>query len=422
MAAKSELIIALEQIEREKGIKKEDILNMIEGAVVSSLRKYVGKNAIIEASIDPQTAEFQACVVKRVVESVVDQEMEITLPEAKRHDKNAAIGEDVRLPAPAADFARIAAQTAKQLLSQKVREAERDKVYEEFKPKEGELINGSVHRFVERNVIVDLGKAEAILPLREQIRRERYAVGQTVKALILRVDRAGRDPQVLLSRAAPLFLRRLFEREIPEVSDQIIEIVGISRDPGFRAKVAVRSRDPKIDAVGSCVGLRGSRIRSIMNEIAGEKIELVPFSEDVQAYVRGALAPAKVLAVRLLDAAAKTAEVLVSEDQASLAIGKEGQNLRLASRLTGWTLEVKVGQESAPEDSPAPAEKPAGFSLKKVGPKILELLAKNGLADPGKLARISPEDLMKIEGIGEKTAANIIAAANDLLKERQESK
>ena len=422
MAAKSELIIALEQIEREKGIKKEDILNMIEGAVVSSLRKYVGKNAIIEASIDPQTAEFQACVVKRVVESVTDPEMEITLPEAKRHDKNAAIGEDVRFPAPAADFARIAAQTAKQLLSQKVREAERDKVYEEFKPKEGELINGAVHRFVERNVIVDLGKAEAILPLREQIRRERYAVGQNVKALILRVDRAGRDPQVLLSRAAPLFLRRLFEREIPEVGDQIIEIIGISRDPGFRAKVAVRSNDPKIDAVGSCVGLRGSRIRSIMNEIAGEKIELVPFSDDVQAYVRGALAPAKVLAVRISDAAAKTAEVLVAEEQASLAIGKEGQNLRLASRLTGWTLEVKVGQESPSEDSPKPAEKPIGFSLKKIGPKTLELLAKNGLADPEKLARIAPEELMKIEGIGEKTAANIIAGANDLLKERQEPK
>ncbi|HVA66761.1 MAG TPA: transcription termination factor NusA [Elusimicrobiota bacterium] len=422
MAAKSELIIALEQIEREKGIKKEDILNMIEGAVVSSLRKYVGKNAIIEASIDPQTAEFQACVVKRVVESVADPEMEITLPEAKQHDKKAAVGDDVRLPAPAADFARIAAQTAKQLLSQKVREAERDKVYEEFKPKEGEITNGAVHRFVERNVIVDLGKAEAILPLREQIRRERYAVGQNVKALILRVDRAGRDPQVLLSRAAPLFLRRLFEREIPEVSDQIVEIIGISRDPGFRAKVAVRSNDPKIDAVGSCVGLRGSRIRSIMNEIAGEKIELVPFSEDVQAYVRGALAPAKVSSVRVLDAEAKTAEVLVSEDQASLAIGKEGQNLRLASRLTGWTLEVKVGHESKAEDSLKPAGKPAEFSLKKVGPKTIELLAKNGLADPEKLAQISPEELMGIEGIGEKTAANIIAGAKDLLKERQEPK
>ncbi|MDE2313757.1 MAG: transcription termination/antitermination protein NusA [Elusimicrobia bacterium] len=422
MAAKSELIVALEQIEREKGIKKDDILSMIEGAVVSSLRKYVGKNAIIEASIDPETAEFQANVVKRVVDTVTEPELEITLPEAKRYDKKAVVGADVKLPAPAADFARIAAQTAKQLLSQKVREAERDKVYEEFKPKEGEIINGAVHRFVERNVIVDLGKAEAILPLREQIRRERYAVGQNVKALILRVDRAGRDPQVLLSRAAPLFLRRLFEREIPEGADQIIEITGIARDPGFRAKVSVRSKDPKVDAVGSCVGLRGSRIRGIMNEIAGEKIELVPYADDVQAYLRGALAPAKVASVRVLDAEAKTAEVLVQEDQASLAIGKEGQNLRLASRLTGWTLEIKVKQESAAPESPEASAAPDGFSLKKVGPKVIELLVKNGLADAGKLSQIEPEELMKIEGIGEKTAANIIAGAKELLKEQQEPK
>ncbi|MHB2025691.1 MAG: transcription termination factor NusA [Elusimicrobiota bacterium] len=415
MAAKSELIVALEQIEREKGIKKDDILRMIEGAVISSLRKYVGKNANIEASIDPETAEFRANVVKKVVETVVEPELEMDIVEARRHHKDAQIGEDVRFPAPAADFARIAAQTAKQLLSQRVREAERDKVYEEYKPKEGEIVSGPVHRFIDRNVVLDLGKAEAILPLREQIRRERYAVGQLVRAVILRVDRAHRDPQVMLSRADPLFLRRLFEREIPEVGDGTIKILDISRDPGFRAKVAVRSTDPKIDAVGSCVGLRGSRIRGIMNEIAGEKVELILHSDDPEAYLANALAPAKVLRVRILNAEAKKAEIVVASDQASLAIGKEGQNLRLAGKLTGWTLEIKVEESAERHDDGGNLS-----ALKKIGPKIISILIQHGLTDIDRLAGISPEELVSLDGIGEKTAANIIAGAKELLRERSD--
>src|SRR3989338_4479811 len=237
MSGKSELISVLEQIEREKGIKKDDILKMIEGAVISSLRKHVGKTTIIEASIDPDTAQFQANLVKKAVEQVADPELEISLNEARRYKKDAVAGEDIKLPAPAADFARIAAQTAKQVLTQKIREVERDSLYEEFKPKEGEVVTGAVHRFMDRNLIVDLGKTEAILPLREQIRRERYGVGSRVRGVILKVDKAQRGPQVLLSRAAPGFLRRLFELEVPEIADKTVEIVEVVRDPGFRAKV-----------------------------------------------------------------------------------------------------------------------------------------------------------------------------------------
>lgn len=422
---KSELIAALELLEREKGIKKDEILKMIEGAMVNSLRKYVGKNAVIEAAIDPDTAEFTAEVVKKVVEAVADAELEISLAEAKRIKKDIAVGEEIRLPAPAADFARIAAQMAKQVLLQKSREVERDSLYDEYKPKEGEVITGAVHRFVDRNIVVELGKAEGILPLREQIRRERYGVGSRVRAVILKVDKAARGPQVLLSRAAPLFLRRLFEMEIPEIHDRLVEIVEIARDPGFRAKVAVKSNDPKIDPVGSCVGLRGSRIRTITNELSGERIDLIPYSPEPEAFIINALAPAKISKVVLLDASAKKAEVIVSEEQLSLAIGKDGQNIRLAARLTGWGLEVKSASGSEPSSAPsemplapmAEATKLSGLDdIEDVGPKTREILTAAGWTDLKRLSTADPSELTALEGIGEKTAAKIIAGAQKLLK------
>jgi len=412
--AKSELVLALEQLEREKNIRKDDVLKMIEEAVVNSLRKHVGMDAVIEASIDPETAEFRANVVKTVVETVVEPEKEIGLAEAKRHKKDAAVGEQVRLPAPVTDFARIAAQTAKQVLAQKIREKERDVLYDEYKPKEGEIVTGSVHRFLERNVIVDIGKTEAILPVREQIRRERYVVGGNVRAMILRVDKAQRGPQVVLSRAAPLFLKRLFELEVPEIAEKIVEIVEVAREPGFRAKVVVKSNDPKIDPVGSCVGLRGSRIRSIMNELAGERIDLIPYDAQIEKYLANSLAPAKVESVRVLDAQNQRAEALVSEEHLSLAIGKDCQNVRLACRLTGWEIAVKTQPKAA-----AVAAPPAGLSsLEGVGAKTAEILAAGGFADPAALAACAPEALTALEGIGEKTALKIIASAKKHVAEQ----
>ncbi|MBI4678293.1 MAG: transcription termination factor NusA [Elusimicrobia bacterium] len=433
---KSELILALEQIEREKGIKKDEVLKMIEGAMVSSLRKHVGKNAVIEASIDPETADFKACVVKKVVEAVADAELEIALHDARRYRRDAAVGEDLRLPAPAADFARIAAQTAKQVLLQKIREVERESLFSEFKPKEGEMVTGAVHRFMERNIIIDLGKAEAILPLREQIRRERYSVGQSVRAVILKVDKAQRGPQVVLSRSAPVFLRRLFELEVPEIADKTVEIVDIVRDPGFRAKVSVRSNDPKVDAVGTCVGLRGSRIRSIMNELAGERIDLIPYSDDPAAYLSNALSPAKVASLAILDAEARKAEALVSAEQLSVAIGKDGQNIRLAAKLTGWHLEVKTrepgahepgahepgahGSQGADAVEAGPGGEGAGPALSEldgVGPRTAEILRKAGWDDIHRLAEAKTEELTALEGIGEKTAAKIVSSAKQFVKD-----
>jgi transcription termination/antitermination protein NusA len=408
--SKSELMTALEQIAREKNIPVDEILSMIEGAVVSSLRKHVGKNADIRASIDRDSGVFSAVVAKKVVETVVDPELELTEIDAQKIKKGAKVGDELVYPAPAADFARIAAQTAKQVLTQRVREVERDKLYEEFKPKEGEVVSGSVHRFVERSIIVDLGKTEGVLPPREQIRRERYNIGGNVRAVILRVDKSQRGPAVVLSRAADLFLQRLMEAEVPEIADKTVEIVRIVRDPGFRAKVIVKSNDPRVDAIGSCVGLRGSRIRSIMNEVAGERIDLIAYAEGVEEALAAALAPAKVSSVQVMDPENRIAEVLVAEEQLALAIGKDGQNVRLAQKLTGWTLEVKA-EPAKPKAAEAVAGADASLSkLEGVGPKTLETLVKAGITDAAKLAAATVEDL-KTAGIGEKTAAKIIALA-----------
>ncbi|MDO8757446.1 MAG: transcription termination factor NusA [Elusimicrobiota bacterium] len=410
--SKSELMAALEQIAREKNIPVDEILSMIEGAVVSSLRKHVGKNADIRAAIDRETGVFSAVVAKKVVETVVDAELELTEADAQKIKKGAKVGDELIYPAPAADFARIAAQTAKQVLTQRVREVERDKLYEEFKPKEGEVVSGSVHRFVERSIIVDLGKTEGVLPPREQIRRERYNIGGNVRAVILRVDKSQRGPAVVLSRAADLFLQRLMEIEVPEIADKTVEIVRIVRDPGFRSKVIVKSNDPRVDAIGSCVGLRGSRIRSIMNEVAGERIDLIAYAEGVEEALAAALAPAKVSSVQVMDPENRIAEVLVAEEQLALAIGKDGQNVRLAQKLTGWTLEVKA---EPTKKVAATAADPSLTTLEGVGPKTLEALVKAGITDAAKLAAASAEDL-KTAGIGEKTAAKIIANAKSAME------
>jgi len=415
---KSDLLLALEQLEREKGIKQEDVFKTITDALVSALRKYFGKTAQIMAGIDPETGEMAGFLVKKVTDTVVTPELEITLEQAQKHQPEAKLGDDVHIPVPIQDFSRIAAQTAKQVLIQKVREIEKVRVYDEYKPREGEVVTGLVHHVAGRDIFVDLGKAEAILPFSEQIRREHYSVNQRVRAIIHRVDKENKGLQIVLSRASNGFLKALFEAEVPEISEKVIEIVDMARDPGFRAKVLVRSNSPKVDPVGACVGMRGSRIRVIMNELSNEKIDLIPYIEDTLTMIAKSFSPATVSSVKVLSKEHKKAQVIVADDQLAMAIGREGQNIRLASRLTGWDLEVKSeGQRFEETKRINDLAMQDLLKIDGIGAKVAETLITMNVTDIRKLAGFTEEDLCSLEGIGEKTAQKIIAGAKKFLEE-----
>ncbi|OGR45737.1 MAG: transcription termination factor NusA [Elusimicrobia bacterium GWC2_51_8] len=415
---KSELMVVLEQLEREKGILREDVFKTITDALVSALRKYFGKTAQITATIDPETAEMKGFLVKKVVKQVFTDELEITLEEARKKNPKAKLDDDLSMEVGIQDFSRIAAQTAKQVLVQKIREIEKVKVYEEFKPREGEIVTGLVHHLAGRDIFVDMGKTEAILPYGEQIRREHYTMNQRVRAIIHRVDKENKGLQIVLSRASTAFMKGLFEAEIPEIAEKVVEIVDIVRDPGFRAKVLVKSNSTKVDPVGACVGIRGSRIRVIMSELSNEKIDLIPYIEDTMALLAKAFAPATVSSVRVLDKESKKAMVIVPDDQLAIAIGREGQNIRLVSRLTGWQLEVKSeGQKLEEVRKNTEASTQDLLQIEGIGPKAADTLVKVGMNDIRKLSALSVADLTSFEGIGEKTAQKIISGAQKFIKE-----
>ena len=436
-----DLILALEGLEREKNIKREDILKTIEDALVSALRKNLGKTAQISAKIDVEQGAICAFQTLNVVDVVVNPETEIDVQGAKAHLKNPKVGDVVTITLEVKDFSRIAAQIAKQVLIQKVRGIERDNFYKEFKPREGEVITGSVRRFSDRDIIVDLGKVEAILPYCEQIKKERYSNGSRIKAIIAKVlnqndlanvgddpvlsryksaafkmDKGQRGPYVILSRANGKFLEELFKVEVPEINEGIVEIKNIQRDPGFRAKVMVSSIDSKIDPIGTCVGMRGIRIRAVMNELSGERIDLINYSSDISTVLMNSIAPAKADFVKIDSVAEKRATIIVPDDQLAIAIGKDWQNIKLASRLTGWELEVKSESQKAQEGKEATDAIQATFAdVEGIGPKMAEVLQKSGFTSVEQLAAATPEHLATVQGIGEKTAVKIIEGAQKYL-------
>jgi N utilization substance protein A len=421
VAEKNELIPVLEQIERDKGIKKDDIIHMIEQALVSAYKKHSGKMVNLEAKINPETAEVQAFLIKKVVAQVVNDNIEIDLPKALQYKSDAQVDEDIRIPVVTEDFSRIAAQTAKQVIIQKIRETERQSLLEEFQTKEGILVGGTVHRFVDHNLIIDLGKAEGILPAREQVRRERFSIGERLKIMVLKVERGTRGPKILLSRSHPLLVQRLFEQEVPEVYEKMVEIVEVVREPGFRSKVAVKSNNPKIEPVGACVGVKGSRVRPIIDELRGERIDVIAYSSDPAKYIAQSLSPAKVVTVNIVNEAGKQAEIIVTDDQLSLAIGKSGQNARLAARLTGWHIDIKSEtqrKEAAQERVAASAE--ALSHLEGVGPKTIEILIKGGWGNLEKLSHAKPDALTGLRSIGDKTAVKIIESAKEVLAKKEQ--
>ncbi|WP_243371167.1 transcription termination factor NusA [Geotalea sp. SG265] len=330
----------IDQIVKEKGIDKDVVLEALEQAVLTAANKKFRNTRDLEAHYNPEIGEVELFEFVTVVDEVQDSYKEIDLEEAREIDPDVEIGDSLGMKMDASGFSRIAAQTAKQVIIQKVREAERETIFNEFQERQGEVINGVVRRFEKGDLVVDLGRAEALLPHKEQAPREVYRQGDRVKALITEIRMTTKGPQILLSRTHPMMLAKLFEAEVPEIAEGIVEIKSVVREPGSRAKIAVYSHDSDVDPVGACVGMRGSRVQNVVSELRGEKIDIIPWSEDVARFACNALAPAVVSKV-YVDEENRAMEIVVADDQLSLAIGKRGQNVRLAAKLTGWRIDIK---------------------------------------------------------------------------------
>jgi N utilization substance protein A len=407
-----ELKRLIEQMGKDRGIDKQIIIDALEAAMLNAARKKMGMRVDIEAHYNEEVGEIEVFQFKTVEEKVTDAETQISLAEAKRTlDDEAAPGDSLGIKVDTSTFGRIAVQTAKQIIIQRVKDAERDNVYEEYKDRVGELINGFVQRFDGGSIIVNLGRAEGIIPVGEQIHRETYKRGERIRGYIFDVKKITKGPQIILSRTHPGFLKALFEMEVPEISENLIEIVSVAREPGKRAKIAVRTKDKDIDPVGACVGMRGARVQSVVQELRGEKIDIVPFSDDQAKYVCSALSPAKVNRVFMYDDS-RAMEVIVPDDQLSLAIGKKGQNVRLAVKLTGWKIDVKS------ESIAASQEEEGHMALTKV-PGIDEATAEQlfnqGWKNVAALAAADVEALAAIPGIPPEQLAVWIEEAGKLI-------
>jgi transcription termination/antitermination protein NusA len=407
----SQLYQQIELISREKHIEPEIIIAAIEDAMVVAARKYYRTEEDLRSKFNPTTGQVDVYSVHMVVDEVADPVREISLNDARKRQPDVEVGGEITQAKPTDVLGRIAAQTAKQVILQKVREAERDTIYNEFHTRVGELINSVVKRMEGPDIIVDMGRTEARLPKREQSRLEAYNVGDRLRVTIRAVERAAKGPQVVVSRADPALVQRLFEMEVPEIYDGTVQIRAVAREAGERTKIAVESRDKDVDPVGACVGMKGMRVQSIIRELRGEKIDIIPFNEETVAFAQKALSPAKVTRVQIIDPEEKRLEVIVEDTQLSLAIGKKGQNVRLASKLIGWNIDIKSEEEKRREiEAQMAALTAPGTALTQlegVGPKTIEKLEAAGITSIEKLADMTPEQLVEIPGIGEKMVEKI---------------
>lgn len=385
----AELKRIIEQVAREKGLETRVLIEALEEAIKSAVRKRYGARLELEVAYNENTGEVEVYQYRDVVEKVTDPETEISLEEALDLDPETELGDSIGTLMDISNLGRIAAQSARQVIIQKMKSAERDLIYEEFKDREFELVNGIVQRFERGGVIVNIGRTEALLPSSEQIPTESYRRSDRIRALIIEVRKGVRDTQVILSRTHPQFLIKLFELEVPEISDGIVKIMGVAREPGSRAKIAVSSSDSYVDPVGACVGMRGSRVQAVVQELRGEKIDIIPWSPDPAKYVYNALAPAECSQV-IVDEANEALEVIVPDDQLSLAIGRQGQNVRLAARLLDWKIDVKSETRYSHYQDPDYVEM---LKLDNMTENIADRLYKNGITSVLKLARSNPEDL-----------------------------
>jgi N utilization substance protein A len=414
-ANRLELLQIARAVAQEKLIDETLVLEAIEEAIQKAARSRYGAELDIRCKIDPKTGEMQLTRCTTVVEEVENESTEISLDQAKKMDPAAEIGTVFTEELPPIEFGRVASQTAKQVITQKVREAERERQYEEYKDRIGEIVNGIVKRVEYGNVIVDLGKAEGIIRRSDGIPRENLQINDRVRAYIYDVRQEVRGPQIFLSRAHPDFMAALFAQEVPEVYEGVIEIPRVARDPGSRAKIAVLSNDGGIDPVGACVGMRGSRVQAVVNELAGEKIDIIPWSPDPATFIVNALQPAEVTKV-VLDEDAQRIEVVVPDDQLSLAIGRRGQNVRLASQLTGWSIDILTEVEESERRQKEFAERTQLFmGALDVDEVIAQLLATEGFTDVEEIAYVDLDEVAVIEGFDDDTASEIQARAREHL-------
>src|SRR6201998_2324510 len=398
----------IEMLSREKHIEPEVVISAIEDAMVVAARKFYKTEEDLRGKFNAETGQVDVHSVYTVVEEVTDPKREISLADAKKKNPGAEIGTEILTAKPTDVLGRIAAQTAKQVILQKVREAERDTIYNEYHTRAGELVTVIVKRAEGPDLIVDMGRPEARLPKREQSKLETYNIGERLRVVIKMVDRAAKGPQVIVSRGDAGLVQRLFEMEVPEIYDGTVQIRHAAREAGERTKVAVASRDKDVDPVGAGVGMKGMRVQSIIRELRGEKIDIIPYSEETVAFAQKALSPAKVTRVQIVDPEAKKLEVIVEDSQLSLAIGKKGQNVRLASKLIGWDHDHKSEGEKSALTAPATPL----TSLAGVGAKTIEKMEAAGISSVEKLASMTPEQLMEIPGIGEKMVDKIYQAVN----------
>jgi len=418
-ANRLELLQIADAVAREKSIDREIVIGAMEDAVQKAAKSRYGSENEINAKIDPNTGEIRLMRVMEVVEQVENDATQITLEDARGREKNAEIGDMMSEELPPLDFGRVAAQNAKQVIVQKVREAERERQYEEYKDRIGEIINGTVKREEHGHVIVDLGRGEAIVRREEKLPRESFRYGDRIRAIIFDVRQEQRGPQIFLSRTKPEFMAKLFKAEVPEIYDGIVEIKSVSRDPGSRAKIAVTSSDSSIDPVGACVGMRGQRVQAIVNELQGEKIDIIQWNYDAATFIVNALAPAEVVKV-VLDEDANKIEVVVPDEQLSLAIGRRGQNVRLASQLTQWDIDILTEADESERRQKEFAERSKIFmeSL-DVDEVIAQLLASEGFSTVEEVAFVDVDEVAAIEGFDTETGQEIQARARDYLEQRE---
>ncbi len=414
----SVLYQSIEALSRDKGIDPEVVVGAVEDAIALATRKYYKTLETMRAELDRESGEIRAYVYKIVVEGpeqIEDETNQLTLEQARELAPEVEAGVELRFYKDTSPLGRIAAQMAKQVIFQKVREAERDTIFNEYNHRAGEVLNATVKRLEPMDTIFDLGKAEARMPKREQSRLEQFAVGERVRVVLLRVDRAAKGPQVIVSRAAPALVQNLFQSEVPEIYDGTVTIRAIAREAGERTKIAVMSRDKDVDPVGACVGMKGMRVQSIIRELRGEKIDIIEYSEEITTFAEKALQPAKVSRVSISDLAEKQIEVIVDDTQLSLAIGKKGQNVRLAAKLLQWKIDIKSEEEKRQEVEQEMQAMSGGprtpvEQVTELGEQILEKLIAAGITTIEELSDMTPEQLEEVPGIGEKTVEKISTA------------